>query len=67
MAAAVAALTLTTSPVLAQATVDRAAAPVEGESEMGGSSSLLLILAIVLFGAGIYFLIDNDDDEPNSP
>ena len=67
MAAAVAALTLTTSPVLAQATVDRTAAPVEGESEMGGSSSLLLILAVVLFGAGIYFLVDNDDDEPNSP
>ena len=67
MAAAVAALTLTTSPVLAQATVDRSAAPIEGESELRGSSSLLLILAIVLFGAGIYFLVDNDDDEPNSP
>jgi len=69
MAAAVAALTLTTSPVLAQATVDRSVAPIEGESELGGrgSSSLLLILAIVLFGAGIYFLVDNDDDEPNSP
>ena len=66
LAAAVAALTLTTSPVLAQATVDRAAAPVEGESEMGGSSTLLLILAIVLFGAGIFFLVDNDDDDPES-
>jgi len=67
MAAAVAALTLTTSPVLAQTAVDRSAAPIEGESELRGSSSLLLILAIVLFGAGIYFLVDNDDDEPNSP
>jgi len=67
MAAAVAALTLTTSPVLAQTAVDRSAAPIEGESELRGSSSLLLILAIVLFGAGIYFLVHNDDDEPNSP
>ena len=44
MAAAVAALTLTTSPVLAQTAVDRSAAPIEGESELRGSSSLLLIL-----------------------
>ncbi len=67
LAAAVAALTLTTSPVLAQASVERAGAPVESESELGGGSSLLLIIAIVLFGAGIYFLVDNDDDDPDSP
>lgn len=67
MAAAVAALTLTTSPVLAQASVDRVAAPIEGESQMAGSSSLLLILAVVLFGAGIFFLVDSDDDDPDSP
>lgn len=66
MAAAVAALTLTASPVMAQS-ADRAAAPVAGESEYGGSSTLLLILAVVLFGAGIFFLVDNDDDDPDSP
>jgi hypothetical protein len=66
MAAAVAALTLTASPVLAETSVDRAAAPVEDASQMGGSSSLLLILAVVLFGAGIFFLVDNDDDDPAS-
>jgi hypothetical protein len=67
MAAAVAALTLTTSPVLAQASVERAAAPVASESEMGGSSTLLLVLAVVLMGAGIFFLVDNEDDSPDSP
>jgi predicted transporter len=66
MAAAVAALTLTASPVLAETSVDRVAAPVEDASQMGGSS-LLLILAVVLFGAGIFFLVDNDDDDPDSP
>lgn len=66
MAAAVAALTLTTSPVLAEAGVDRTAAPVEDASQMGGSSSLLLVVALVLFGAGIFFLVDNEDDDPTS-
>jgi len=66
LAAAVAALTLTTTPVFAQA-VDRAAAPVADASQMGGSSTLLLIIAVVLFGAGIFFLVDNDDDDPDSP
>ena len=65
LAAAGAALTLTTMPAIAQ-TVDRAAAPVADASQMGGSSTLLLILAIVLFGAGIYFLVDNDGG-PDSP
>lgn len=67
MAAAVAALTLTTTPVLAEATVDRVAAPVEDASQMGGSSTLLLLVAIVLFGAGIYFLVDGDNNNPDSP
>ena len=65
LAAAVAALTATAVPAMAQA-VDRAAAPVADASQMGGSSTLLLILAVVLFGAGIYFLVDNDTD-PDSP
>jgi predicted transporter len=66
MAAAVAALSLATSPAMAQS-VDRVSAPVSQESEMGGSSTLLLVLAVVLFGAGIFFLVDNDDDDPDSP
>ncbi|MFC4294567.1 hypothetical protein ACFO0A_05780 [Novosphingobium tardum] len=69
MAAAVAALTLTATPVLAQTApaLDRAAAPVSDASQVGGSSTLLLVLAVVLFGAGIYFLVDNNNDKPNSP
>ena len=66
LAAAVAALTLTATPAMAQA-VDRAVAPVADASQMGGSSTLLLILAVVLFGAGIFFLVDNEDDTPDSP
>ena len=66
LAAAVAALTMSAVPAMAQA-VDRAAAPVADASQMGGSSSLLLIIAVVLFGAGIYFLVDNDSNKPNSP
>lgn len=66
MAAAVAALTMTASPVLA-ADVSRSAAPVAGESQMGGESSILLVLAVVLAGLGIYLLADNGNDHPNSP
>ena len=65
LAAAVAALTMTAVPAMAQA-VDRAAAPVADASQMGGSSTLLLIIAVVLMGAGIFFLVDNDND-PDSP
>ena len=66
LAAAVAALTMTAVPAMAQA-VDRAAAPVADASQMGGSSTLLLILAVVLMGAGIYFLVDNGNNDPDSP
>lgn len=66
MAAAIAALSLTAAPAMAES-VDRASAPVTEQSEMAGSSTLLLVLAVVLFGAGIFFLVDNDDDDPDSP
>ena len=66
LAAAVAALTLSTTQAMAQV-ADRAAAPVADASQMGGQSTLLLLLAVVLFGAGIYFLVDNEDDTPDSP
>ena len=65
LAAAVAAMTLTTVPAMAQA-IDRAAVPVADASQMGGSSTLLLVIAVVLMGAGIFFLVDNDN-EPDSP
>lgn len=65
LAAAVVATTLSAMPAMAQA-VDRVAAPVTDASQMGGSSTLLLVLAVVLFAAGIYFLVDSDND-PDSP
>ena len=65
LAAAVVATTLSAVPAMAQA-VDRAVAPVADASEMGRSSSFLLIVALVLFAAGIYFLVDSDTD-PDSP
>jgi len=66
LAAAAAALTLSTTQAMAQA-ADRAAAPVADASQMGGSSTILLILAVILIGAGIYFLVDSEDDTPDSP
>ena len=67
MAAAAAALSLAATPALAQSSVERASAPVSGESEVAGSSTLLLILTAVLIGAGIFFITDNQDDDPDSP
>lgn len=64
--AAVAAIALSAAPAFAQA-IDRAAAPVADAGQMGGSSTLLLILAVVLMGAGIYFLVDNGNNNPDSP
>jgi hypothetical protein len=66
LAAAVVATSLTAVPAFAQA-VERAAAPVADASQMGGSSTLLLVLAVVLMGAGIYFLVDNNSNTPDSP
>lgn len=70
LVAAAAALTLTTTPVLAQsaaADLGRTLAPVSGESSVEGDSTLLLILAVVALGVGIFLLADNDSDEPSSP
>jgi predicted transporter len=66
LVAAAAALTMTTSTALA-ADVSRAAAPVSDANFMGGDSTLLLILAVILIGAGIFVLADNEDDTPTSP
>lgn len=66
LVAAAAALTLTTTPVLA-ADVSRASAPVAEESQFGGDSTFLLILAVILIGAGIFVLADNQSDTPTSP
>jgi hypothetical protein len=67
--AAAAALSMTAAPVLAaESRVDltRAVAPVEQTEELGGDSTLLLIIAAIAIGVGIYFIADGDD-APTSP
>lgn len=61
-AAAAAALSLATAPVVASAaTVDRAAAPVTAENDMGdrGSIGILALFAIAALAIGIF--ADEDD------
>lgn len=65
MVAATAALSLAATPAIAEATLDRAAAPVEGESEVGGSGLIIAILAAAAIIGGI--IIIADDDDPVSP
>lgn len=67
--AVAAATSLTVSPVLAQSRVEaqREAAPVAQAEAFGGDSTILLILAVILIGAGIFVLADNQDDTPTSP
>lgn len=65
-AAALAAVSLATSPVVASAaTVDRASAPVSEASEVGGGSTIgiLALFAIAAFTLGIF---TGEDDEPVS-
>jgi O-acetylhomoserine/O-acetylserine sulfhydrylase-like pyridoxal-dependent enzyme len=47
--------------------VKRAGAHTQAESKFGGDSTILLILAVILIGAGIFVLADNNDDTPTSP
>ena len=60
------AFALTTVPAVAQAAATRAAAPVEGQSDLFGGSTLITILVIIALGVGIFLLVD-DDDGPDSP
>ncbi len=62
IAAATAAISLAVSPAMAQANIDRTAAPVEGESELGGSSIILAILSAAAVIGGIYIAIDDDEE-----
>ena len=68
LAAAAAALIMTTTPVLA-ADVSRTAAPVSGASQLGGDGegTLVAIIALVLAAIAAYLLARNKDDTPDSP
>ena len=68
--AALAALSLATAPVVAQAAsadLGRTLAPVSGESSVEGDSTLWIILGVVVVGLGIFLLTDDDGDNPDSP
>ncbi len=62
-----AAYVMRTSKSVAPNSVKRAGVPAGVESKMGGDSTMLLILAVILIGAGIFVLADNEDDTPTSP
>lgn len=61
MAAAAAALSLAAAPAVAEVSFDRNAAPVEGESELGGGA-ILGALAIAAIITGIVIAAGDDDD-----
>lgn len=58
----------TVGPAFADAArpVARAVAPLDQHSNLGGSSSFLIIALVIALGVGIYFLTKNDN-KPNSP
>lgn len=76
--AAIAALMMGTSPVLAQAPVvnsarslsvvpqAREATPAVGSSKVAGGSSYALVLAAAVVVAGLVLVLDTDEEEPDS-
>ncbi len=62
------ALALAAAPVALQAqAADRAVAPVEGESEMGGGSETIIAVVALAVVAGFVIFTADDDDIPTSP
>ena len=60
LAVAAAAMSLASAPAVAEISLDRSAAPVEGESEIGAAAGVLGALAL----AGVIFaVIEATDDE----
>ncbi|QIQ86848.1 hypothetical protein [Erythrobacter sp.] len=67
IALATAAVSLAASPAIAEAAFERSVAPVEGESEVGGSGILLAVLAGAAIIGGIIIAADGSDDNAVSP
>ena len=64
--AGTAALTLAAAPAIAQVDLDRAAAPVAGESDATGTGVVLGVLALAAIIAGIVIAADDSEDFPVS-
>tara|TARA_B100000678_G_scaffold207727_1_gene175315 strand:+ start:2734 stop:2952 length:219 start_codon:yes stop_codon:yes gene_type:complete len=64
--AGTAALTLAAAPAIAQVDLDRAAAPVAGESDATGTGIVLGVLAVAAIIAGIVIAADDSEDFPVS-
>lgn len=60
--AATAALTLAAAPAVAEVSFDRVSAPVEGESDLQGSSLIIALLAAAAVVGAIIIAVDDDDD-----
>jgi putative AlgH/UPF0301 family transcriptional regulator len=67
IALATAAVSLAASPAIAEAAFERSVAPIEGESEVGGSGIILAVLAAAAVIGGIIIAADGDDDNAVSP
>lgn len=63
LAAAAAVTSMVAAPVVA---TDRVAAPVSGESEMGGSWVLAILAAAAVIGAIVIAVDSGNEDEPVS-
>jgi CHASE3 domain sensor protein len=66
--AATAAALMVSAPAFAQnAEVGRVSTRVADASQMGGDSTILLIIAILLIGVGVALMAGNNSDRPSSP
>ena len=65
--AGAAALTLAAAPAIAQVDLDRAAAPVSGESNAAGTAVIIGVLAVAALIAGVVIAADDSEDTPTSP
>ena len=67
MAAAAAALSLAAAPAVAEVSFDRAAAPVDGESELAGGAILgALAIAALIAGVVVAASDEDNDDVPDA-
>ena len=68
LALAGAALSLAVSPAIAEASIERASAPVEDGSKVaGGAGIVIAVLAAAAIISSIVIIADNEDDLPASP